>query len=43
MIWSTDRVLSAVELGREQLSLSADLSPFLLREIQASELMKTAR
>lgn len=40
MLWSTDRVLSAADLGREQLSLSADLVWYLLREIQASE-MKT--
>jgi len=40
MLWSTDRVMSAVDLGREQLSLSADLVWYLLREIQASE-MKT--
>ena len=40
MLWSTDRVLSAADLEREQLSLSADLVWYLLREIQASE-MKT--
>ncbi len=43
MLWSTDRVFSAGDLGREQLSLSADLSPFLLREIQASEMRIVAR
>jgi hypothetical protein len=42
MLWSTDRVLSAVDLGREQLSLSADLVWYLLREIQASEVKTMA-
>ena len=42
MLWSTDRVLSAADLERQQLSLSADLSQFLLREIQASEMRPMA-
>ena len=42
MLWSTDRTFRAGELHREQLSLAADLSKHLLREIRAGQNPRTA-
>ena len=42
MLWSTDRTFRPGDLPREQLSLAADLSKHLLREIQAGQDPRTA-
>ena len=42
MLWSTDRTFRPADLPREQLSLAADLSKHLLREIQAGQDPRTA-
>jgi DNA-binding winged helix-turn-helix (wHTH) protein/TolB-like protein len=42
MLWSTDRTFRPADLPREQLSLAADLSKHVLREIQAGQNPRTA-